>query len=78
MNPGGNNKLMKNTKFLVKLNRAGTRSPQYVRRMGKSAVDITSNRKLALIMGKFTAEDAIKALQNTRCTPELVPIQVSA
>jgi len=28
-------------------------------------------------MGKFTAEDAIKSLQNSRCIPELEPVQVS-
>jgi len=69
---------MKNTKFLVKLNRAGTRGPQYVQRAGKASVETTSDKKLALVMGKFTAEDAIKAVQNSRCTPELIPIQVSA
>jgi hypothetical protein len=69
---------MKNTKFLVKLNRTGTRNPQYVRRVSKTAVDTTTNRKLALIMGKFTAEDAMKFVQNARCTPELIPIQVPA
>jgi len=69
---------MKNTKFLVKLNRTGTRGPQYVQRVGKASVETTSDKKLALVMGKFTAEDAIKAVQNSRCTPELIPIQVSA
>jgi hypothetical protein len=29
-------------------------------------------------MGRFTAEDAIKSLENSRCTPELVSVQVSA
>jgi hypothetical protein len=68
---------MKNTKFLVKINRTGTRGPQYVQRMGKS-VATTSDRKLALVMGKFTAEDAVRFMQNARCTPELIPILVSA
>ena len=68
---------MKNTKFLVKVNRAGTHGPQYVQNIGKS-VTITSDRKHALAMGKFTAEDAIRAIQNTRCTPELIPIKVPA
>ena len=31
---------------------------------------------LDVYMGKFTAEDAIKCIQNSRCTPELVPVQV--
>jgi hypothetical protein len=37
---------------------------------------MTSNRKLALVMGKFTAEDAIRSLQNSRCSPELISVQV--
>ena len=53
---------MKNTKFLVKINRVGTRGPQYLERMGKgSVITTTPDRKRALLMGKFTAEDAIKA-----------------
>jgi hypothetical protein len=29
-------------------------------------------------MGRFTAEDAVKSMQNSRCNPELVSVQVSA
>ena len=68
---------MKNTKFLVKVNRTGTQSPQYVQKIGKS-IATTSDRKQALVMGKFAAEDAIGAIQSTRCTPELIPIKVPA
>ncbi len=68
---------MKNTKFLVKVNRAGTHGPQYVQKIGKS-VATTSDPKHALVMGKFAAEDAINAIQNSRCTPELVPVKVPA
>lgn len=67
---------MKNTKFLVKINRIGTRGPQYLQRMGKGAVVTTSDRKRALLMGKYTAEDAIKAIQSARCAPELIPVEV--
>jgi hypothetical protein len=67
---------MMNTKFLVKVKRMGARAPQYVQRIDRTSVETTTNRKLALIMGKFTAEDAIKSIQNSRCTPELVPVQV--
>lgn len=67
---------MKNTKFLVKVKRAGNRATQYVQRIDQKSVETTSNRSLALIMGKFTAEDAITFLQNSRCTPELVPVEV--
>jgi len=37
----------------------------------------TSDRKLALLMGRLTAEDAVKAIETTRCNPELVSVQVS-
>jgi len=66
---------MKNVKFVVKVNRGGARAPEYVQRIDRSPVQMTLNRKLALVMGKFTAEDAIKSLQNSRRIPELVPIE---
>jgi hypothetical protein len=69
---------MMNTKFLVKVKRTGTRAPHYVQRIDRTSIETTTDRKLALIMGKFTAEDAIKSIQNSRCTPELVPVQVSS
>ena len=68
---------MMNTKFLVKVNRTGSRAVQYVQRIDRTPIETTSNRKLALIMGKFTAEDTVKSIQNSRCTPELVRVQVS-
>jgi hypothetical protein len=37
---------------------------------------MTFNRKLALVMGRFTAEDAAKSIQNSRRIPELVSVQV--
>jgi hypothetical protein len=60
--------LMKNTKFLVKVNRSGTHNPQYVQRIDKTPIQTTTNRKLALLMGRFTAEDTVKSIQNSRCT----------
>ena len=68
---------MANTKFIVKLNRVGARGPHYVSEMGK-LVKTTSERKLALAMGKYTAEDAINSIQNARCTGELIPIKIPA
>jgi len=68
---------MKNIKFVVKVNRGGTRAPQYVQRVDSTPIHMTTDRKLALVMGRFTAEDAIKSLQNSRCVPELEPVQVS-
>jgi len=67
---------MKLTKFVVKLNRAGTRVAEYVQRIDRTPIQTTTNRKLALLMGRFTAEDAVKSVQNSRCIPELVSVQV--
>ena len=36
-----------------------------------------TNRKLALMMGRLTAEDAVKSIQHSGCSPELVPVQVA-
>ena len=66
------------TKFVVKVNRCGTRAPEYVQRIDRIPIHMTTNRKLALLMGRFTAEDAVKSLQNFRCSPELESVQVSA
>ena len=69
---------MMNTKFAVILNRVGTRRCEYVQRVDRTPIQTTHDRKLALIMGKFAAEDAVKSIQNSRCNPELVPVQVPA
>jgi hypothetical protein len=69
---------MTNTKFVVKVNRGSTRAPEYVQRVDQTPVQMTLNRKLALVMGKLTAEDAVKSLQNSRRIPELVSVQVGA
>ena len=69
---------MKNLKFVVKIIRSGFRTPQYVRRIDRIPIQMTNDRKRALIMGKFTAEDAIKSIQSSQCTPELVSVEVHA
>ena len=69
---------MKNIKFVVKVNRSGTRAPSYVQRVDPTPIQMTTDRKLALLMGRFTAEDAVKSLQNSQCTPELESVQVRA
>jgi hypothetical protein len=61
-------------KFLVKVNRGGIRLPEYVQQLDKNPIRMTTNRKRALLMGRFTAEDAIKSIQNSRCIPELVSV----
>jgi hypothetical protein len=65
------------TKFVVKTNRSGTRAAEYVLRADSTPMLTTTSRKLALLMGRFTAEDAVKALQNSRCSPELESVLVS-
>jgi len=68
---------MKNIKLLVKVIR-GVRAPEYVRRVGTTPIQMTTNRKLALAMGRVTAEDAIKSFQNSHCIPELQSVQGTA
>jgi hypothetical protein len=68
---------MKNIKFVVKVVR-GSRAPSYVQRVDPSPIQMTTNRQLALLMGRFTAEDAVKSLQTSQCNPELESVQVRA
>ena len=67
---------MKNIKFVVKVNHGDIRAAEYVQRIDRIPVQMTTNRKLALLMGRFTAEDAIKSIQTSRCIPELVSVRV--
>ena len=67
---------MKNTKFLVKVNRGGARAAEYVLRIDRTPIQTTTNKKLALAMGRFTAEDAVKLMSNSRRTPELISVFV--
>ena len=69
---------MTNIKFVVRVNHGSTRATAYVQRIDRTPFQMTTNRKLALMMGKFTAEDAAKSIENSRCIPELVPVQVHA
>ena len=67
---------MKNIKFVVRVRRGAARPPAYVQRIDPTPVQMTTNRKRALMMGKITAEDAVRTIQNSQCVPELVPVQV--
>lgn len=69
---------MKQTKFVVKVNRSGTRPPEYVQRIDPTPIQTTISHELALVMGKFTAEGAVRSIQNSRCSPEIVSVQVNA
>ncbi len=68
---------MKNIKFVVRVSRVGAHIAKYVMRIDRTPIQTTAHRKLALVMGRFTAEDAVKSMQNSRCSPELVPVQVN-
>jgi hypothetical protein len=65
---------VKHTKFIVRVDRGGARAPEYVQRIDRSPMRMTTNRKLALLMGRFTAEDAVKSIHNSQRSPELVPV----
>ena len=67
-----------NTKFLVKINRGRARATQYVQRIDKTPIQLTLNSKLALMMGRLTAEDAIASIRTSHCNPELVSVSVKA
>jgi hypothetical protein len=69
---------MKTTKFVVKLNRGGGLAAQYVQRIDRTPIQTTTSRKLALVMGKFTAEDAAKSMETSRCSTELLLVRTSA
>lgn len=70
-------KSMKITKFVVKVTRGGSRIPEYVQYIDCTPIVTTKNRKLALVMGKFTAEDIVDSLQHgSRCNPELESVDV--
>ena len=69
---------MTTIKFVVKVNRTGTRIPAYVLSTDGKSIQMTSNRKLAMVMGKFAAEDAINSIKNSRSIPELMMVKVTA
>ena len=64
---------MENIKFIVRVIR-GTRAPEYVQRIDRAPIQTTPNRRLALVMGRFTAEDAANSIQTSKCSSELVPV----
>lgn len=70
---------MKTIKFVVKVKRSGFRAPKYVQRIDRIPVQMTTNRKQALVMGRLTAEDVVKSIQTLqRIIPELASVDVSA
>ena len=69
---------MKSIKFVVRVNRIGTRPIAYVERIDRTPIQMTTQRKRALVMGRLTAEDTVQSMQTSRCTPELLAVEVSA
>ena len=69
---------MTHTKFVVRVKRNGNRTPEYLQRIDSTPIQTTKDRKRALIMGKFTAEDAVRSIRTSQCDPELVAVQVAA
>ncbi len=45
---------MKSIKFVVRVNRRGARAAEFVQRIDRTPIQTTTNRKLALAMGRFT------------------------
>jgi len=68
---------MENIKFVVKVNRTGVRA-EFVQRIDRTPIQMTRDRKLALAMGKFAAQDAAKSLESSRSIPELVSVRIAA
>ena len=62
---------MKTIKFVVKVNRGG-RAAEYVQRVDPTPIHMTTNPKLALLMGRLTAEDAVESLGNPALQPGIV------
>jgi hypothetical protein len=70
-------KIVNIIKYVVKVTR-GNLAPAFVQRTDKTPVQMTTNRKLALVMGKLTAEDTMKSIQKSNSVTEMVPVQVLA
>ena len=69
---------MKTIKFVVKVKRSGLRVPEYVQRIDRTPVQMTTNRKRSLFMGRLTAEDVVKSIQTLQRIPALASVEISA
>jgi hypothetical protein len=68
---------MKYTKFVVKVSRVGAPCAEYVQRIDRKPIQTTLERSLALLMGKVTAMEVLKSMKKSKCTLELVAVQVN-
>jgi len=66
---------VKNIKFVVKVNRVGTRGIEYIQRIDPKPIQTTLRRNQALVMGKFTAQDVVDSLGKSRWSPELMAVE---
>jgi hypothetical protein len=60
------------TKFFVQVSRHGVF--KYVQRIDHTPVTMTTNRKLAMPMGRLTAEDTVRSIQTSKCIPEILSV----
>ena len=54
---------------VIGVDRGGTHAPEYVQRIDLTPIQTTPDRKLALVMGRFTAEDACQIHQKFPVQP---------
>jgi hypothetical protein len=60
-----------NIKFVVRVDRSGTRDPAYVQGIDLTPMQMTTNRKKAQIIGKLTTENTVKSMQDSGFRTEL-------
>lgn len=48
-----------------------------MRRIDRTPIEMTTDRKRALIMGRLTAEDVVKSIQTFGRNPELVSVTIA-
>jgi hypothetical protein len=65
---------MQNTKFVVKVNRGGNRDPEYVHLVDRKSITMTTVRRLALVMGRLTAEEMVESIRTAHRSPEMVSV----
>lgn len=68
---------MQYTKFIVRVSRLGATSAEYVQRIDRKPVQTTVERNSALLMGRVTAMEVLESFRRSKCTPEMVAVQVN-
>jgi hypothetical protein len=56
----------------------GSHAPECLHRIDRISFQMTVHRKLAMVMVRFKAEDAVKSIQTSRRSPELVSVRVGS